>query len=169
MPRATVERVAQIEVVGAVLVDGGGILAARRGPDMNLPGMWEFPGGKVEAGETHQEALRRELVEELGCTVEVGGLVASTDHGHVTLTTYFCTLVDGTPEPTEHSELRWLSPGALAELEWAPADIPTVRLLAGGALHRLIGVSAGARRTFVPAAMRRSAEHGTPTREANDD
>ena len=122
----------QIEVVGAVVVDDGRILAARRGPQMNLPGMWEFPGGKVESGETPEAALRRELIEELGCIVEVGGLVASTDHGHVTLTTYFCRLVEGMPRPTEHSELRWLSPGALAELDWAPADIPAVQLLAGG-------------------------------------
>jgi 8-oxo-dGTP diphosphatase len=131
MPRATVERVAQIEVVGAVLVHGGRILAARRGPDMNLPGMWEFPGGKVEAGETHQEALRRELVEELGCTVEVGERIETTSHGHVVLTTYYCGLVDGTPEPTEHSELRWVAPDELAGLDWAPADIPAVQLLGG--------------------------------------
>jgi 8-oxo-dGTP diphosphatase len=123
-----------IEVVGAVLVDDGRILAARRGPQMDLAGMWEFPGGKVEPGETPAQALRRELIEELACTVEVGGLVASTDHGQVTLTTYFCTLVEGMPQPREHSELRWLSPGALAELEWAPADIPAVQLLASAAL-----------------------------------
>ncbi|GAA4346627.1 (deoxy)nucleoside triphosphate pyrophosphohydrolase [Microbacterium rhizosphaerae] len=126
--------VGQIEVVGAVLVDDGRVLAARRGPQMDLPGMWEFPGGKVEAGETPQEALRRELIEELRCTVEVGDHVESTTHGHVVLTTYFCRLVDGMPEPTEHSELRWVPPHELGDLEWAPADLPAVQLLARAGL-----------------------------------
>ncbi|MDL9978093.1 (deoxy)nucleoside triphosphate pyrophosphohydrolase [Microbacterium candidum] len=122
----------RIEVVGAVIVRDGRILAARRGPGMSVPGVWEFPGGKIEPGETPEEALRRELVEELGCTVQVGDRVTSTDHGHVTLTTYYCRLVEGMPHPFEHSELRWLAPDALADLDWAPADIPAVQLLMGG-------------------------------------
>jgi 8-oxo-dGTP diphosphatase len=123
-----------IEVVGAVLVQDGRILAARRSREMNLPGMWEFPGGKIEPGESPQDALRRELAEELGCTVEVGDRVQTTTHGHVILTTYYCRLVDGTPEAIEHSELRWVAPHELAALEWAPADIPAVRLLASAGL-----------------------------------
>lgn len=120
----------RIEVVGAVIVRDGRILAARRGPGMSLAGMWEFPGGKIEPGESPEEALRRELVEELGCTVEVGDRVTSTDHGPVTLTTYYCRVVDGMPHPSEHSELRWLESDGLEKLDWAPADIPAVQLLA---------------------------------------
>jgi len=127
-----------IDVVGAVIVQEGRILAARRGPAMSQPDMWEFPGGKIEAGESPEQALRRELVEELGCTVEVGERLESTTHaydfGSVTLTTYYCRLVAGVAEPTEHSELRWVEPDALGELDWAPADIPAVQLLQSAGL-----------------------------------
>ena len=116
----------QINVVGAVLVRDGRILAARRGPEMALPGMWEFPGGKIEDGESHQEALARELAEELLCEAEVGEHVETTTHqydfGTVTLATYLCTLISGEPQVTEHAEIRWLAPGELDNVEWAPAD-----------------------------------------------
>jgi 8-oxo-dGTP diphosphatase len=120
----------QIEVVGAVVVRDGLVLCAQRGPDGELPSHWEFPGGKVEPGETPQHALRREIHEELGCTVVVGDQVACTayayDFGTVTLTTFWCELVSGEPELTEHAELRWVEPAALAALHWAPADVPAV-------------------------------------------
>src|SRR5699024_10592023 len=123
----------RINVVGAVLVRDGKILAARRGADMALPGMWEFPGGKIEDGETHQQALARELAEELLCEAEVGEHVETTTHeydfGVVTLSTYLCTLVSGEPQVTEHAEIRWLAPDELDDVVWAPADIPAVRRL----------------------------------------
>lgn len=123
----------QIIVVGAVLVRDGRILAARRGEEMALPGMWEFPGGKIEPGETHQEALARELSEELLCEAEVGEHVETTtfeyDFGIVTLSTYLCTLISGEPHVTEHAEIRWLRPDELDDVEWAPADIPAVERL----------------------------------------
>jgi len=125
--------VARVDVVGAVVVADGRILAARRGPAMSLPGRWEFPGGKIEPGESPQQALRRELVEELGCTVEVGDLVTVSTYDHVTLTTYYCQLVEGMPQATEHDELRWVAPAALAALDWAPADLDTVRRVAANA------------------------------------
>lgn len=120
----------RINVVGAVLVRDGKILAARRSDAMSLPGMWEFPGGKIEAGESPQAALRRELAEELLVTANIGELVETTEHeydfGVVILTTYFCTLVDGEPQLTEHSEIKWLPASDLGSLDWAPADIPAV-------------------------------------------
>lgn len=92
--------------------------------------MWEFPGGKIEPGETPQEALQREIDEELDCTVLVGQQVESTRHqydfGIVTLTTFYCHLVAGTPTLSEHAAVRWLAPAELSELAWAPADIPAV-------------------------------------------
>ncbi|MCT1591121.1 (deoxy)nucleoside triphosphate pyrophosphohydrolase [Kocuria palustris] len=120
----------QVEVVGAVLVDGQTVLAARRSEQMSLPGMWEFPGGKIEPGETPEEALARELVEELQCTAEIGEHVETTVYEYeritVSLATYYCTLREGTPRLTEHSEIRWVPAVELRELNWAPADIPAV-------------------------------------------
>lgn len=124
-----------VRVVGAVIVKDGLILCAQRatGP---LAGLWEFPGGKVEPDEDQRDALAREIVEELGCRVEVGDEIAvaslSEDSGTVTMTTYKCTLVSGTPAASEHAELKWLAPADLGELEWAPLDVPTVERLTQG-------------------------------------
>lgn len=127
----------RITVVGAVVVRHGRILAARRGTGMSLAGLWEFPGGKVEPGETPQETLRREVREELGCLVEVGDLLKRTEHlydfGLVDLTTFWCTLADGEPVASEHSELAWADASELASLAWAPADVPAVQLILEGA------------------------------------
>lgn len=120
----------EISVVGAVIVQGGRVLCARRGPGGRLAEYWEFPGGKIEAGETPQEALSREIHEELECVVTVGGPVTTTTYQYefatITLSTFFCDLVSGVPVATEHAELRWVSIADLEQLEWAPADIPAV-------------------------------------------
>lgn len=120
----------EIGVVGAVIVRDGEILCAQRGSAGALPGMWEFPGGKIEPGETAREALEREIREELRCDVEVGEQIESTryeyDFGFVTLTTFYCRLTSGTPSLTEHAEVRWLKPADLDTVEWAPADVPAV-------------------------------------------
>ncbi|MCP1387363.1 (deoxy)nucleoside triphosphate pyrophosphohydrolase [Corynebacterium sp. TA-R-1] len=123
----------QIDVVGAVLVRDGLVLAAQRGPGMSMAGMWEFPGGKIEPGETPEASLARELFEELGIQVEVGKHIVTTSHeydfGIVNLSTYYCTLVGGTPTVSEHAEIRWVGPADLGKLEWAPADIEAVELV----------------------------------------
>lgn len=117
-------------VVGAVIIRNGLVLCAQRGPNGNLPGLWEFPGGKVEAGETPEAALQREIAEELDCAIEVGQEVATTTHEYdfaiVNLTTFYCRLVAGVPHASEHASIRWLSPSALGTVDWAPADIPAV-------------------------------------------
>lgn len=120
----------RINVVGAVLTRGQTILAARRSSTMSLPDMWEFPGGKIEANESPEQALLRELDEELLCSAEIGALVETTEHeydfGIVVLTTYYCSLIGEEPRLTEHSEIRWVQAAELDQLDWAPADIPAV-------------------------------------------
>lgn len=123
----------QINVVGAVIVRNDEILCAQRGLGGSLGGMWEFPGGKIESGETPRQALEREIQEELLCAVTVADEVTSTtyeyDFGIVTLTTFYCELVDGEPQLTEHEDAKWLKRDELSTLEWAPADIPAVEII----------------------------------------
>lgn len=120
----------RIEVVGAVIVRDGLILCARRGPAAKLPGMWEFPGGKTEAGESGSEALVREISEELSCSIEVNEFINTAeyeyDFGIVVLSTFYCSLVAGEPQLSEHDGMVWLRPDELQQLEWAPADLPAV-------------------------------------------
>lgn len=123
----------EIAVVGAVIVSDGKVLCVQRAPGGSLPGMWEFPGGKIEREETPQAALQREIREELRCVIAVGDEVTTTSHaydfGVVHLTTFYCDLVSGTPHLVEHADLVWSRPGELRGLEWAPADIPAVELV----------------------------------------
>jgi len=123
----------QIRVVGAVVVKDNRVLCAQRSFDGSLPGLWEFPGGKIEPGESPAEALAREIAEELDCVVEVGVELTTTTHaydfGIVILTTFYCTLVAGTPKAREHADIAWLNPSELMTVPWAPADIPAVALI----------------------------------------
>lgn len=123
-----------IHVVGAVITDGEKILCAQRGTEKALPELWEFPGGKIEENETPQEALRREIKEEMHCEIEIGDQVEHTvyeyDFGIVHLTTFYCKLLEGTPVLTEHIAIDWLKPSELKQVEWAPADIPAIEKIA---------------------------------------
>lgn len=123
-----------IQVVGAVIENSHGeILCALRSPLMSMPNLWEFPGGKINVGEKPEAALAREINEELDCQITVGALCETTFHQyekiHVTLHTYEASIVSGSPKPLEHSELRWVKKADLLKLNWAPADIPTVKKL----------------------------------------
>ena len=123
----------EIHVVGAVIKSNNKILCAQRGPGKALAYLWEFPGGKVEPGETDKEALEREIREELLCKIEVKNKVTTTRHeydfGFVNLTTFECDLLEGEPALTEHVAVKWLAVEELATLEWAPADIPAIEIL----------------------------------------
>ncbi|VEI13569.1 (deoxy)nucleoside triphosphate pyrophosphohydrolase [Trueperella bialowiezensis] len=119
-----------IHVVGAVILRDGLVMAAQRGAGQSMAGMWEFPGGKIEPGETPEQSLARELREELLVEVEVGDFVARSDYdysfGTVRLDAYVCRLVSGQPQLTEHEAVGWFTPEELAGLDWAPADVPVV-------------------------------------------
>ncbi len=121
-------------IVAAVIIAGGRVLACQRSAPPEAAGKWEFPGGKVERGETDQQALARECVEELGITVEVGDRVGPDvplAHGRAVLRVYAVEVLDGVPEALEHSALRWLAVDQLNSVPWLPADVPIVAELPG--------------------------------------
>lgn len=120
-----------VKVVAAIIENSDEeILCALRAPDMSIPNMWEFPGGKVEEGEDLQTALEREIQEELSC--EIGAQEVFNDHTHeyeniiIRLIVLKAKITKGHPIASEHSKLVWLSRENLKSLVWAPADIPAV-------------------------------------------
>jgi len=121
-------------VVAAVVRDAGGrFLVARRAPGQHLEGLWEFPGGAVEAGETAEEALARELREELGVAAEVGEPITFSWHRdpsrEILLLFYRARLVAGEPHGLQGQEVRWVTSAELCSLPTPPADAELVRLL----------------------------------------
>src|SRR6476620_12486294 len=129
-------------VVGAAVVDDltrpTRLLAARRTEPPSLAGGWEFPGGKVDPGETAEEALHREVREELGVEVELGEQVRGPLPGGrwplgetFAMTVWLARVTSGVPAPIEdHDQLRWLRRDDLYDVPWLPADLPIVDLLA---------------------------------------
>ena len=125
---------APIPVTGAVIIRDGTVFAAQRGPGKALAGKWEFPGGKIEPGETPEVSLARELKEELLIDATVGPHITTTEHtygfGTIRLSTFRCALTgDQEPTLTEHADSRWVPIDELASLDWAPADVPAVDLI----------------------------------------
>jgi 8-oxo-dGTP diphosphatase len=120
-------------VVAALVRRDGRILLTRRRADQPMPLLWEFPGGKVEEGESPEEALARELVEELGCGGTVGRIFEVVFHRYpefdLLMLVYACTL-DGEPRPVEVAELAWVAPQEVLKYELLPADIPLCQRLA---------------------------------------
>ncbi|TAE78111.1 MAG: (deoxy)nucleoside triphosphate pyrophosphohydrolase [Verrucomicrobia bacterium] len=118
-----------IEVVAGLIEDGEArLLACRRPPGKALGGKWEFPGGKLESGESPGAALIRELDEELGIDVELGAalhpVIWDYGRGPLRLHAFVCRIADGSPQPREHSEIRWCAASELMALDWAEADVP---------------------------------------------
>ena len=122
-----------IEVVAGVITDGGRFFAAQRGYGDYKDG-WEFPGGKVEPGESPEQALVRELKEELAVEVKVGERICTVEYDypkfHLTMHCFFCTLPAGCrPTLLEHEAARWLDRESLGSVNWLPADVEVVKHL----------------------------------------
>ena len=121
-----------IPVACAIIEGPDGILCAQRSASMSLPLAWEFPGGKIEVGETAEVALIREIREELQVEVIVGRALPFSDHAYVAdriirLFPFVCRLADGAlPVPGEHAAMRWVKAEALRDLDWAAADVPVL-------------------------------------------
>lgn len=124
-----------VAVVAAVISQDGRFLVTRRLRGTHLEGFWEFPGGKIEVGETHEAALRREIREELGAEVQVAGLILETTHSYtertVLLHFYRCTLLSEA-RPLLGQEMLWVEPAGLAGLQFPPADAMLVKQLRTG-------------------------------------
>ena len=124
-----------IRVSAAVIIDGNRVLAAERGYG-EYRGYWEFPGGKREPGETGEDAIVREIREELGAVIAVDGFLGTIEHSyhhfHLVMDCYIAHIQKGVIEAKEHMALRWLSLDELDSVSWLPADIkilPAVRKL----------------------------------------
>ena len=137
MPTTAPEREKPIVLVAAVaLIDADGrVLLARRPPGKAMEGLWEFPGGKLADGETPEQALIRELREELGidteqsCLAPLGFASHSYDDFHLLLPLYVCRVWNGTATPKEGQELRWVRPARLRDFPMPPADAPLIPVL----------------------------------------
>jgi len=124
-----------IEVVAAVIERDGRILITRRPEGSHLAGLWEFPGGKRRPGETPEEALRREIIEELGAAVSVGASIDTVEWEYpgrrMRLSFYRCSLT-GEPRALEGQELAWALPEELRRYDFPPADAVLIARLSRG-------------------------------------
>lgn len=133
----------QINVVGAAFLENGKILATKRNDDRVLGTLWEFPGGKIEPGETPQQALKRELEEEFNDEIMVGPRVTAIssheyDFGVVNLTVYYAQFRTHHFDLIAHSEVKWTTQAQLNDLQWADADQAAVAAITQANLSQVV-------------------------------
>jgi 8-oxo-dGTP diphosphatase len=128
-----------MRVTAGIIEENGKVLIARRKPGKHMGGKWEFPGGKIEPGETPEESLARELEEELAVRARVGELLCRSfyegDGISLELLVYRVSIVDGTPTLLEHQEIRWVLPADLLSYDLADSDRNVVECLRLGETH----------------------------------
>ena len=121
---------AVIEVAAALVFRDGKLLITQRQADAHLGGLWEFPGGKIERGESPQECLQRELMEEMCISVHIERQLPETSHHYddftITLYPFICRVDEGTITLNEHVAARWVPPREMHSLDWAQADLPVI-------------------------------------------
>jgi len=119
-----------IHVACAIIERDGRVLAAQRSRTMSMPLRWEFPGGKIDSGESPEACLKRELIEELGIEIAIGLALPPYTHRYasvtVTLYPFVCTVASGDIELHEHRAIAWLEPKELPHLNWLEADAPII-------------------------------------------
>lgn len=122
-----------IPVTCAIIFFEGKVLATQRSEKMDLPGKWEFPGGKVEQGETSEECLKREILEELAIEIEISEQLTPVEFSYVQkairLIPFAAWWKAGQIHPSEHAQYAWVEKKDLFSLNWAPADLPIVHEL----------------------------------------
>lgn len=122
-----------IEVTAAVIIEKGKVLIAQRAENQKMAGKWEFPGGKVEQGETYEECLKREISEELGIKIEIESLFVENiyryDSGTIKLIAYKARYIEGEYDLSVHNQIKWVKPDELDNYDFAPADILIIKKL----------------------------------------
>lgn len=121
-----------VRVVAAVIRDGSRIFATQRGYG-NYKDWWEFPGGKIEAGETPEQALKREIEEELDTEIKVGDFIDTIEYDypefHLSMDCFWCEILEGNLDLKEHEAAKWLAKKELDSVNWLPADITIIDII----------------------------------------
>ncbi len=124
---------AKIRVVAAIITKDNKYLITRRSPSKHLAGFWEFPGGKIEEGETAEACLIREIKEELDINIRVNSFFMENDHSYptksISLIAFFCEITEGQITLKDHDCFEWISREQFDDFKFAPADVPFVKAL----------------------------------------